>query len=72
MHFLTKSSQPVLPAALRELVSMEMILPGWREESHVIQAQQNACAQCVLLHKELFGVRESRRPCKAGITAMEG
>lgn len=27
MHFLTKSSQPVLPAALRELVSIEMILP---------------------------------------------
>lgn len=49
-----------------------MILPGWREENHVTQAQQNACAQCVLLHKELFGVRESRRPCKAGITAMEG
>lgn len=31
MHLRTKSSQPVLPAALRELVSMEMILPGRRE-----------------------------------------
>ena len=39
MHFRTKSSQPVLPAALRELVSMEMILPGRRERSHVTQAQ---------------------------------
>lgn len=39
MHFRTKSSQPVLPAALRELVSMEMILPGWRERSHVIPTQ---------------------------------
>lgn len=71
MHFRTKSSQPVLPAALRELVSMEMILPGWREESHVTQAQQNACTQCMLLHKELFGVRKSRQPCKTDITAME-
>lgn len=39
MHFRTKSSQPVLPAALRELVSMEMILPGQRERSHLTQAE---------------------------------
>lgn len=41
MHFRTKSSQPVLPAALRELVSMEMILPkGGREKRDVTRAQQ--------------------------------
>lgn len=39
MHFRTKSSQPVLPAALRELVSMEMILPGQRERSQLTQAE---------------------------------
>jgi len=40
MHFRTRSSQPVLPAALRELVSMEMILPGRKERSHITPAQR--------------------------------
>jgi hypothetical protein len=35
MHFLTRSSQPVLPAALRELVSIEMILPAQRKNIYI-------------------------------------